>query len=103
MYAIIDIAGKQEKVEKGKDITVDRIDKKEGSSVKINEVLFASKDGEFIIGNPYIKGAHVEFDIVEHLRGDKVLAFVYRRRKNSKRVKGHRSDLTKLKVKEIKL
>ena len=101
MYAILDIGGRQEKVEKGGEIIVNRLPKKEGNIAKFSQVLFAKKGNAYHIGVPYIKGASVECEIVSHVRGKKVIAFKYKRRKNYRRKIGHRQDLTRLKIKEI--
>lgn len=101
MYAILEIGGKQEKVEKGVEITVNRLEKKEGASVKVKEVLFAKKGNKYHVGTPYVKGAVVECDIVSHTRGEKVISFKFKRRKSYKRKIGHRQELTTLKVKDI--
>jgi len=101
MYAIVEIGGNQVKIEKGSDIAVNRLARKENSDFKISHVLFAKKGNAYQAGNPYIKGAHVDCEIVAHTRGKKVTAFKYKRRKSYHRKLGHRQDLTVLKVKEI--
>ncbi len=101
MYAILDIAGRQEKVEKGTVFSVNRLDKKEGSTAKIADVLFGVKEKHCHVGTPYIKGASVECEVVKHSRAPKVIAFKYKRRKGYHRTVGHRQDLTVLKVKDI--
>jgi large subunit ribosomal protein L21 len=101
MYAILEVGGKQEKVEKGTEIVVNKIEEKEGTNLKVKEVLFAKKGAKYHIGTPYIKGAVVVCDVVSHLRGDKVISFKFKRRKSYKRKIGHRQELTKLKVTDI--
>lgn len=101
MYAIIEISGRQEKVEKDSVIEVNRLPNKTGSAVKIPHVLLAKKNEEYHIGTPYVKGAHVECEVISHPRGRKVIAFKYKRRKSYHRKVGHRQDLTVLKVTEI--
>ncbi len=101
MYAIVEIGGRQEKVEKDASIVVNRLAEKEAHAVKIPHVLFAKKGNTYHIGNPYIKGAHVDCEVIAHTRGRKVIAFKYKRRKSYHRKVGHRQDLTVLKVKEI--
>ena len=101
MYAIVEIGGRQEKVEKGSSSTVNRLAKKENSDFKLSHILFARKGNAYHIGNPYIKGAHVDCEVIAHTRGRKVIAFKYKRRKSYHRKVGHRQDLTVLKVKEI--
>ena len=103
MYAIISIGGAQQKIEKGAEFIVNSLDKKEGSNLKIKDVLFAKKGNKFYVGTPLVKGGVVECEVVSHLRGEKVISFKFKRRKSYKRKIGHRQDLTKLKVKEIAL
>ena len=101
MYAIVEIGGRQEKVEKGSSIAVNRLARKENSDFKLSHILFARKGNAYHIGNPYIKGAHVDCEVIAHTRGRKVIAFKYKKRKSYHRKVGHRQDLTVLKVKEI--
>lgn len=103
MYAIIQLGGRQERVEKGGSFTVNRMPQKEGNTAKLSQVLFAKKGNAYLIGTPYIKGASVECEVVKHTRGDKVVAFKYKKRKSSKHKKGHRQEETVLKVKDIHL
>ncbi|MDD5439508.1 MAG: 50S ribosomal protein L21 [Candidatus Omnitrophica bacterium] len=101
MYAIIDVSGRQEKVEKDVDFSVNRMDAKVGDTVKLPNVLFALKNHAYHIGKPYIKDASVECEVVSHGRDKKVLAFKYKSKKSYTRMVGHRQDITVLKVKEI--
>lgn len=103
MYAILDISGRQEKVEKGMEFVVDRMDEKVGNTAKFATVLFAKKGNSYIVGNPHIKGASVECEVVSHVRGEKVIAYKYKRRKSYHRKVGHRQDQTVLKVKDINI
>ncbi len=103
MYAVIESGAKQYKVAKNDVIIVDLLDAKAGGTVKIEKLLMA-KDGNSVhIGNPYLKGSAVTCEVIEHIRGDKVIAFKYKRRKSEKKKIGHRSELTKLKIKEIEI
>jgi len=101
MYAILEIGGRQEKVEKGSVFETNRRADKEGDHIKFTKVLFVKKSKEYFVGKPHIKGASVECDVVEHTRAKKVIAFKYKRRKSYRRKIGHRQDLTVLKVKNI--
>jgi len=101
MYAIIELNGKQVKVEKGDVFTVNRIKNKPKKDLKIKEVLFGKKQNSHYIGEPYIKGAYVECEVVGDKRAKKIIAFKYRDRKSSQSKIGHRQDLTELRVKEI--
>ncbi|NQT21947.1 MAG: 50S ribosomal protein L21 [Candidatus Omnitrophica bacterium] len=101
MYAIIDIGGRQEKIEKGSVFKTNRLSIKEGANTKLSNVLLAMKNKEYFIGKPYIKGASVECEVVSHDRAKKVTVFKFKRRKSYRRKIGHRQDLTVLKVKNI--
>ncbi len=100
MYAIIQTGGKQYKVFKGDTITVESIGapKKE---VTIKDVLLISDDKEIKVGKPFIKDARVICEVLSNFKGKKVLAFKYRRRKDSRWRRGHRQLLTRLRIKEI--
>ncbi|MCK5839397.1 MAG: 50S ribosomal protein L21, partial [Bacteroidales bacterium] len=80
MYTIVDIAGKQFKIEKGQEIFVNRLDGEEGSKISFNDVLLIDNDGKIDVGTPLIEGASVSAKIISHLKGDKVLVFKKKRR-----------------------
>ena len=101
MYAILDMGGRQEKIEKGTVFKTNRLPIKEGAHTKLSNVLFAMKNKEYVIGKPYIKGASVDCEVVSHDRAKKVTVFKFKRRKSYRRKIGHRQDLTVLKVKNI--
>lgn len=101
MYAIVDIAGQQFKVEEGKKIFVHRLDKKEGDKVDINEVLLIDQDGKVVVGQPIIKGASVTAKVIDHPRGDKVKIFKKKRRKGYQVLNGHRQDFTQIQIESI--
>jgi len=103
MYAVIETGGRQYRIEKDKEFLVNRLEGKPSGIVKFKNVLFAKERNSFHIGTPYIKNAYVACEIISHSRGKKVTAFKYKRRKSQRTKKGHRQDLTKLKVKEIKI
>jgi len=103
MYAIIDVLGSQFRVEKDDTITVNRINNPESKTIKIDKVLFGKKSSAYLIGQPYIEGAYVECEILRDKRLKKVMVFKYRDRKSSQSKKGHRQDVTELKVKNIHL
>ena len=101
MYAVIETGSKQYKIAKDDVILVERFDYKKGSPVKLDKVLLA-KDGNSIhVGAPYLKGAHVTCDVLGEIRGDKLIAFKYKKRKSEKKKIGHRQELLRLKVKSI--
>ena len=103
MYAILREGGKQYRVEKDDEFFVNRLPGKEASLVKLKHVMFAKEKNTYHVGNPYIKDAYVACEVISHPRAKKVIAFKYKRRKSKKRLVGHRQDLTKLRVKEIKI
>ena len=101
MYAIVEIAGQQFKIEKDQQIFVNRLKEKEGSKVDFEKVLLLDKSGKVSVGAPVIKGAKVTAKIIEHLKGDKVIVFKKKRRKGYKVKNGFRQFLTKLEILSI--
>jgi len=103
MYAVVETSGKQYKVAKNDIILVDRFQVKNGAETKLSKVLLVHEANTVHVGSPYVKGAHVICECLGQVRGDKVIAFKYKKRKSEKKKIGHRSELTKLKVKEIEI
>ena len=101
MYAIVDIAGQQFKIEKDQQIFVHRLEAKEGSEVDFDQVLLVDNSGKVNVGAPVIKGAKVTAKVLEHLKGDKVIVFKKKRRKGYRVKNGHRQHLTKLEILKI--
>ena len=101
MYAIVDIAGQQFKVEQGQEIFVHRLSEDEGSSVKFDQVLLIDEDGKVNVGTPVVKGANVDVKVLEHVRADKVKVFKKKRRKGYQKESGHRQDLSKVLIEKI--
>lgn len=101
MYALVEIKGKQYKVEADSVVTVDRIDSEEGSQVEFDQVVLLRTDTDVKVGQPYVKGASVKAEIESHDRGKKVIVFKHKRRKNYHRTKGHRQQYSTLRIKEI--
>ena len=95
MFAVIKTGGKQYRVAAGDTITVMTL---AGDSVAFDHVLMLSQDGEPALGTPFIEGASVAGQIVEQTRGPKAISFKKRRRQNSKRKRGHRQDLTRVRI-----
>ena len=102
MYAIVEIAGRQFKVEKGRKLYVYRLQGDEGSSVSFDKVLLTDNDGQVKIGTPVVEGAVVNATILKHLKDDKVIVFKKRRRKGYQVKNGHRQYLTQIQIDEIK-
>lgn len=101
MYAIVDIAGQQFKVEKGQELFVHRIEAEKGAKVDFEKVMLIDHEGTTIIGTPVVEGAHVQATVLEHLRGDKIYVFKKKRRKGFKKFNGHRQYLSLLKIEDI--
>lgn len=101
MYAIVDIAGQQFKVERGNKIYVHRLKANEGADVEFNQVLLLDNNGKVSVGNPTVDGAKVAATVVQHLRGDKVLVFKKKRRKTYQKLNGHRQDFTQLLIQGV--
>jgi large subunit ribosomal protein L21 len=85
MYAIVEIAGQQFKVEKDKKLFVHRLDAEQGDSLDFEKVLLVDNDGKVAVGTPTVKGAKVTAKVLEHVKGDKVIVFKKKRRKVTKR------------------
>ncbi|MFN8255306.1 MAG: 50S ribosomal protein L21 [Bacteroidales bacterium] len=103
MYAIVEIAGQQFKVENEKKIFVHRLDKNAGDAVEFDKVLLVDKDGKVKIGAPTVKGAKVSAKVIDHVRGDKVIVFKKKRRKGYQKRNGHRQDFTQIQIETITL
>jgi large subunit ribosomal protein L21 len=101
MYAVVESGGKQYKVEKGTALLVDRLDVKEGEKVALRPVMF--RDKEVVAEPKELEKVRVEATVAEHLRGPKVKVFKYKPKKGYRRRAGHRSELTRLEVTELKL
>ena len=101
MYAIVEIGGKQVKVEKNQKIFVNRLDAKEGSKVTFDNILLLDNAGKVVLGTPSVKGAAVEAKIIKHLKDDKVIVFKKKRRKGYRVKNGHRQLLTELVINSI--
>ena len=101
MYAIVDIAGQQFKVETGKQIFVNRQAAEVGSALSFDKVLLLDNEGDVKVGAPYIDGAAVKAKVVEHCKADKVIIFKKERRKGYQKKNGHRQYLTKLQIEGI--
>jgi large subunit ribosomal protein L21 len=101
MYAIVEIAGQQFKVEKKQEIFVHRLEGEEGSKVDFSEVMLIDNNGKVIVGTPLIDGALVSARILEHMKGDKVLVFKKKRRKGYQKLNGHRQYMTRLVIENI--
>ncbi len=100
MYAIVEIAGKQYKVEKDAVINVDRLKGSEGS-ITIEKVLLYSNSGDVRVGQPYLKNVQVKAEVLGEIKGKKVLGIKFKRRKNYQRTIGHRPVYSQLKISDV--
>ncbi|HRY07912.1 MAG TPA: 50S ribosomal protein L21 [Hyphomicrobiaceae bacterium] len=101
MYAVIKTGGKQYRVAKDDIIIIEKLDGEAGASVEFGEVLMVGEGESVKVGAPTVAGAKVTAELVAQTRGPKVIAFKKRRRKNSRRLRGHRQDLTKVRITSI--
>lgn len=101
MYAIVEIAGQQFKVERGNKVYVHRLDASEGSKVEFSNVLLVDNGGKVQVGTPSIDGAKVAATVLGHMKGDKVIVFKKKRRKGYQKSNGHRQQLTQILVQGI--
>jgi large subunit ribosomal protein L21 len=101
MYAIVEIAGQQFKVEAGKKLFVNRLEAENGSLVEFDRVLLIDADGTVTVGAPTIEGAKVVGEVLSQVKGDKVLVFKKKRRKGYRKLNGHRQQFTEIKINEI--
>ena len=101
MYAIVDIAGQQFKVEKERKIFVHRLSAEEGATVEFEKVLLTDNGGDVKIGAPVVEGAKVTAKVLSHVKGDKVIVFKKKRRKTYRKKNGHRQYFTQIQIEEI--
>lgn len=101
MYAIVDIAGQQMKVEKDQKLFVNLLEGEVGAEVKFGKVLLVDNDGKVTIGKPEVKNASVTAKILNSVKGDKVIIFKKKRRKGYKVKNGHRQQYTQIQISEI--
>jgi large subunit ribosomal protein L21 len=101
MYAIVNIAGQQFKVEKDQQVIVHRLAAEEGKTLEFKDVVLAENEGKVKVGNAALKGASVKAKVIGHIRGDKVIIFKKKRRKGYQKQTGHRQDLTRIQIESI--
>jgi large subunit ribosomal protein L21 len=100
MYAVVECNGKQYRAEVGAVLKVDRLDAEKGASVSLDKVLVLSGDS-VKVGAPYVSGAAVKTTVQDEIKGDKVVVFKYKPKKDYRRTQGHRQRYTLLKVDSI--
>ena len=101
MYAIVDIAGTQVKVEKDKFIYAPKMEGEAGTEVSFDNVLLIDDNGTIDVGAPSVKGAKVSGKILDQVKGEKVIVFKKKRRKGFKKKNGHRQQFTKVLIEDI--
>ncbi len=101
MYAIVEIAGQQFKVEKGQQIFTHRLEGDVDAALVFDKVLLVDNEGTLSIGVPTVSGATVTAKVLEHLKGEKVIVFKKKRRKGYRKKNGHRQYLTKIEIESI--
>lgn len=102
MYAVVETGGKQYRVAAGDKLEIEKLPVEAGQSYTFDKVLMVNNDGTVQVGAPTVSGASVDASVVEHIKGDKVVAFKFKRRKGYRKKKGHRQNLTVVEIKEIK-
>ena len=103
MYAVLETGSKQYRVAAGDRLEIERLDIEAGKPVTFDRILLVNNDGKLTVGSPTVAAASVLADVVEHIRGEKKIAFKMKRRKGYHRTVGHRQELTVVKIKDIKI
>lgn len=101
MFAIVEIAGQQFKVEEGQEVFVHHLNAEEGDKVTFDNVLLVDRGGEISVGSPVLRGVSIGATVLGHQKGDKVIVFKKKRRKGYKVKNGHRQQFTRIKVDSI--
>ena len=101
MFAVVQSGGKQYRVNENDIITVEKLANAVGDKVNL-EVLLVSDNGKVVAGNPFVEGAVCETEVVAHGKGDKIVVFKYKPKKNERKKQGHRQPFTQLKILSIK-
>ena len=101
MFPIVQTGGKQYKVCEGDIISVEKLDKNVGEKLTL-DVLLVSDNGNVVAGSPSVKGAVCEAEVVSHGKGDKIVVFKYKPKKNERKKQGHRQPFTQIKILSIK-
>lgn len=101
MYAVIETGGKQYRVQQGDIVFVEKLDVEEGANIDFDKVLVMSKDGDIVVGKPYVDGAKVQATVLEQGKAKKILVFKYKSKKNYRKKQGHRQPFTKVKIENI--
>ena len=100
MYAVVEINGKQYRAEKGATLSVDRFDAEKGSTISLDKVLLLSGD-TVKVGSPYVTGVSVKATVEDEIKGEKIIVFKYKPKKDYRRTHGHRQRYTIIKIEDI--
>jgi large subunit ribosomal protein L21 len=103
MYAVVKTGGKEYRISQGDLIRVEKMEGKAGDQVTMKDILMVSHEGQVQVGNPLLANAVITGEIVQQVKGKKVLIYKMKRRKNYRRTKGHRQTYTYIRVKDISL
>lgn len=101
MYAIIETGGKQYKVQEGDILSIEKLNASEGETVEISNVLAVVTDGNLVLGKPLVEGAKAVLKVLEHGKGEKVIVFKYKPKKDYRKIRGHRQPFTRVVVEKI--
>ncbi len=102
MYAVFVTGGKQYKASEGDVLFIEKLDSEAGQTVKFDQVLLVSNDGNVTVGDPFVKGAYVEAKLDKNGKGKKVRIFKYKAKKGYRRRLGHRQPYSKITVTSVK-
>jgi len=103
MYAVLETGSKQYRVSAGETLEIERLNVEAGQPYTFDRVLLVNNEGNVSVGSPTVANATIVADVVEHIRGEKKVTFKMKRRKGYHKTIGHRQELTKVKIKEIKV
>jgi len=103
MYAVVKTGGKEYRISKGDIIRVEKIEGRVGDQVTMKDVLLVSQEGQVHVGNPLLANAMITGEIVQEVKGKKIVTYKMKRRKNYRRTKGHRQTYTYLRVNDISM
>jgi len=101
MYAVIKTGGKQYRVKEGDLLEIEKLGAEKGQKINFDQVLLIEDESRVLVGTPVVENAVVRAEVVENYKGDKVLIFKKKRRKQYRRTKGHRQELTKVRIEKI--
>lgn len=101
MYAIIETGGKQYKVSTGDTIKVDRLALEQGATINMDKVLAVMDGNKTFVGAPYVSGASVKAEVMENIKAKKVIVFKQKPRKGFRKLRGHRQQMSVVKIKEV--